>query len=228
VALAQVAGAFEGRDSGSEIRYRRKDGSVFWAAIFISPVRDQSGDVVQHFASFVELTKRKQQQAQSAMMINELNHRVKNALSTVQPIVWQALRTASDPEVIRESIETRLFALSRSHDLLTRENWKGAGLLDLVNEALEPFGVANGRSGSLRDHGQGYPSLAKSDLGARHCVPRTRDECGEIRCVHDMRDGHRDRPLLKKPFQSEELAKIFMRLFPWSSDNDPRQTVLLG
>jgi two-component sensor histidine kinase len=49
----------------------------------------------------------------------------------------------------RESIESRLFALSRSHDLLTRENWEGAGLLDLVNEAMEPFGVANGRTERL-------------------------------------------------------------------------------
>jgi PAS domain S-box-containing protein len=147
-ALAQVEAAFEGSstDHGSEIRYRRKDGSMFWAAIFISPVLDASGDVVQHFASFVDLTRQKQEQAQSTMMINELNHRVKNTLATVQSIVWQALRKAADPDVTRQYIESRLFALSRSHDLLTRENWEGAGLRDLINEALEPFGVANGRT----------------------------------------------------------------------------------
>jgi PAS domain S-box-containing protein len=146
-ALGRVEAAFEGNsDSSSEIRYRRKDGSKFWAALFISPVRDDSGDVVQHFASFVDLTKHKQEQAQSTMLIEELNHRVKNTLSTVQSIVWQALRKASDPETIRDSIESRLFALSRSHDLLTRESWEGAGLLDLVNGALEPFGVAHGRA----------------------------------------------------------------------------------
>jgi PAS domain S-box-containing protein len=139
--LAQIEAAFEGStEHSSEIRYRRKDGSMFWAAIFISPVLDENGDIVQHFASFVDLTRQKQEQAQSTMMINELNHRVKNTLATVQSIVWQALRTVSIPEAIRESIESRLFALSRSHDLLTRENWEGAGLLDLVNEALEPFG----------------------------------------------------------------------------------------
>ena len=119
---------------------------MFWAAVYISPVLDESGDVVQHFASFVDLTRQKREQAQSTMMVEELNHRVKNTLSTVQSIVWQALRTASDPETIRESIESRLFALSRSHDLLTREHWAGAGLLDLVKEALEPFTVANGRT----------------------------------------------------------------------------------
>src|SRR4029077_14028099 len=88
---------------------------------------------------------KKQEQAQSTIMIDELNHRVKNTLSTVQSIVWQALRKTSVPDTVRESIESRLFALSRSHDLLTREKWQSAGLLDLIKEALEPFGVANGR-----------------------------------------------------------------------------------
>jgi PAS domain S-box-containing protein len=145
--LTRIEAAFAGNSAGgSEICYRRKDGSEFWSAILVSPVRDESGDVIQHFASFVDLTDHKQEQARSRMLIDELNHRVKNTLATVQSIVWQALRNSSDPEVIRESIESRLFALSRSHDLLTRENWEGAGLLDLIKATLEPFGVANGRS----------------------------------------------------------------------------------
>jgi PAS domain S-box-containing protein len=146
-ALAQIEAEFHGNTvGGSEILYRRKDGSEFWAAVFISPVRDESGDVVQYFASFVDLTQHKDDEAQAKMLIDELNHRVKNTLSTVQSIVWQALRTTSDPKAIRESIESRLVALSRSHDLLTRENWKSAGLLDVINDALEPFGVPDGRA----------------------------------------------------------------------------------
>ena len=89
----------------SENRFRRKDGGEFWAATFISPVRDERGDVVQHFASFVDLTKHIEEQAHSRMLIDELNHRVKNTLATVQAIVWQASRTRSDPEEIREFIE---------------------------------------------------------------------------------------------------------------------------
>jgi PAS domain S-box-containing protein len=146
-ALAEIKAEFEGDPhADSEMLCRRKDGREFWAAIFVSPVRDEKGDVVQYFASFVDLTKHKQEQAESRMLINELNHRVKNTLSTVQSIVYQALRTATDPEVIRESIESRLLALSRSHDLLTRENWKSAGLVDIVGAALEPFGVSDGRA----------------------------------------------------------------------------------
>lgn len=150
-ALAHVDAAFAGTASSNlEMCYRRKDGSIFWSAILISPVLDESGKIVQHFASFVDLTHHKQEQALSRMLIDELNHRVKNTLATVQSIVWQALRNSSDPELIKESIESRLFALSRSHDLLTVENWDGAGLLDLVKAALEPFGVANGRSEHFR------------------------------------------------------------------------------
>lgn len=144
--LAQIKSEFDGNcDSGSEVLYRRKDGSEFWAALFISPVRDERGEVVQHFASFVDLSKQKQEQAHSKNLIDELNHRVKNTLATVQSIVWQALRVGSDPKAIRQAIESRLFALSRSHDLLTRENWSGAALVDVINDALAPFLEVPGR-----------------------------------------------------------------------------------
>ncbi len=146
-ALAQIEAEFQGgSDNGAEIHCRRKDGSKFWAALHVSPVRDKDDDVVQYFASFIDLTKHKEEQVQSRMLIDELNHRVKNTLAAVQSIVWQALRTATDPNAIREAIETRLFALSRSHDLLTRENWESAGLRDIIHDALEPFGVADGRA----------------------------------------------------------------------------------
>ena len=148
--LARITGEFEGRlEGGSEVLYRRKNGSKFWAAIFICPVHDENGGIVQHFASFVDLTKHKEEQAHSRMLIEELNHRVKNTLATVQSIVWQALRGNSDPNAIRESIESRLFALSRSHDLLTRENWKNAGLLDVLSDALKPFGDVGSRANRI-------------------------------------------------------------------------------
>ena len=146
-ALTRIKNEFEGTSGGgTEVLYRRKDGSPFWAGLFISPVRDVNGEIVQYFASFVDLTKLKDDEAKSKLLIDELNHRVKNTLSTVQSIVWQALRTTSDPKMIRKAIESRLISLSRSHDLLTRENWKSAELRDIVHDALEPFGVADGRA----------------------------------------------------------------------------------
>src|ERR1700688_1652995 len=164
-ALARIEAEFDGSSSGgTEVLYRRKDGSEFWAAVFISPVRDASGDIIQYFASFADLTKHKDDEVRSRMLIDELNHRVKNTLSTVQSIVWQTLRTPSDPKVIRESIESRLFALSRSHDLLTREKWESAGLLDIVHDALEPFGVSGGRADRIAVTGKNIRFPPKSAL----------------------------------------------------------------
>jgi PAS domain S-box-containing protein len=54
--LTAIKAEFDGKsDSGSDVLYRRKDGSEFWTAMFISPVRDERGDVVQYFASFADL-----------------------------------------------------------------------------------------------------------------------------------------------------------------------------
>ncbi|QWG24717.1 PAS domain-containing protein [Bradyrhizobium sediminis] len=167
-ALARIEAEFAGSSNrGAEVRFCRKDGSEFWSAVFISPVRNEGGDIVQYFASFVDLTRHMENEIQSRMLIDELNHRVKNTLSTVQSIVWQTLRTSSDPKAIRESIESRLFALSRSHDLLTRGKWESAGLHDIVHDAVEPFLVSGGRADRILIRGENirFPPKAALALG---------------------------------------------------------------
>lgn len=145
--MLTVEAAFRG-DCGSdpELHYKRKDGSEFWASMYVSPVCNESGDVIQQFVSFVDLTNHRLENARCKMLIDELNHRVKNTLSTVQSIVTQTLRRPAEPASIREAIECRIRALSRSHDLLTSTNWEGAGLHDLFETALKPFEAVEGRS----------------------------------------------------------------------------------
>ena len=174
--VRQVDAAFKGTsDSDPEILLRRKNGSECWATIFVNPVRDEGGVVVQHFVSLVDVTKHKQAHAQAKMLIDELNHRVKNTLSTMQSIVWQAFKNADRTEAIRDSIEARLFALSRSHDLLIRERWENAGLRDLVNDALEPFGVANGRAERFSSREATCVFRQKPSLrSALHCMSSRR------------------------------------------------------
>lgn len=59
-------------------------------------------------------------------------------------IINQTFRRSSDAKEIRDAIEARVFALSRSHDLLNSGDWKNTGLHDIVDAALEPFEVSNG------------------------------------------------------------------------------------
>jgi PAS domain S-box-containing protein len=164
-ALSLIREAFEGRpEVDVEINFRREDGSKFWASLLISPVTDDDGDIIQYFASFVDLTSYKDDQTHSRMLIDELNHRVKNTLATVQSIVSQAARTNADPKEMRKAVESRLFALSRSHDLLSREKWKSAGLLDVLSDALEPFGGLDERSERVEISGENIRFSPKAAL----------------------------------------------------------------
>ena len=163
--LREIKSCFEpGSDDSPDIRYRRKDGSEFWASLFVNAVKDEQGEVVQHFSSLVDTTRYKTAQQHAALLIDELNHRVKNTLATVQSIVAQAMRGVSDPAVIRESIETRIAALSRAHDLLGRAKWDGAGLHDLACKALAPFSVADDHTDRITIEGENIRLSPKAVL----------------------------------------------------------------
>lgn len=158
------AGFADDSEDTLEICVRRKDGSALWASLFVNPVRDEAGEVVQHFVSLVDDSRHHDAQDHAEMMIEELNHRVKNTLATVQSIVTQAVRNHSEPAIVRESIESRIGALSRSHDLLSKEKWGSAGLRDLAITALAPFGVVNGRSERFTIEGENIRLSSKAAL----------------------------------------------------------------
>ena len=90
------------------------------------------------------LTAEKRSADHQRLLIDELNHRVKNTLATVQSIATQTLRNAPTTEEAREALETRLLALSRAHDVLTQENWEGAYLSDIVAQAIAPYDPQGG------------------------------------------------------------------------------------
>lgn len=77
------------------------------------------------------------------LLINELNHRVKNSLATVQAIAYQTLRSPDVPEAPRRAFTDRLLALAKAHDILTEERWEGADIRDVVGGALDPYGGAD-------------------------------------------------------------------------------------
>jgi two-component sensor histidine kinase len=71
------------------------------------------------------------------MLIEELNHRVKNTLAILQAIAVQTFQSASKSE--REKFEGRLGALAEAHNLLSEEKWRGSGLEDVIGRVLQPF-----------------------------------------------------------------------------------------
>jgi len=57
----------------------------------------------------------------------------------VQSIARQSFVAGVEPEQSRQQFEGRLMALSRAHDILTREHWGGAPLAGIVREATAPW-----------------------------------------------------------------------------------------
>ena len=75
------------------------------------------------------------------LLIEELNHRVKNTLAILQAIAVQTFRSASKAE--REKFEGRLGALAEAHNLLSKEKWQGSELQDVVDRVLQPYLLNN-------------------------------------------------------------------------------------
>jgi len=87
------------------------------------------------------------------LLIQELNHRVKNTLAILQSIAVQTFRSASKSE--REKFEGRLGALAETHNLLSQEKWRGSELQDVVNRVMQPYVLSN--PGRLRMFGPKVP-----------------------------------------------------------------------
>jgi PAS domain S-box-containing protein len=108
-----------------------------WFNVYASRMDDQSNRKVA--IVFNDISERKNAEATRALLINELNHRVKNTLATVQSISARTLRNGKVDKPVREALEARLFSLARTHDTLTQENWEGADLVAIAAKALAPF-----------------------------------------------------------------------------------------
>jgi two-component sensor histidine kinase len=105
------------------------------------PILEEDGRVIAVFVQGSDVTDRVLATEQQRVLLDEVNHRVKNTLTTVQAMVQQTLKTTPQPRQFAESLQSRLGALSATHNLLTSRNWSGVGLRELVHLELEPFGV---------------------------------------------------------------------------------------
>jgi PAS domain S-box-containing protein len=121
-------------------------GTDRWVQSRGSLVRSRSGrplklagvvsDITDRRRAFeaLETSERRQQ-----LLINELNHRVKNTLATLQSIATLTARRATSVEEFSAQFSARLMALSDTHNLLTASGWERAPLAELLAKELRPY-----------------------------------------------------------------------------------------
>ncbi|MGN2243749.1 PAS domain-containing protein [Frateuria sp. GZRR33] len=125
---------------GSGEAFRFEHGMVNRGRVFdVYACRLDEGSHQRVAVLFHDITERKRHEQHQRLLLNELNHRVKNTLVTVQSMAMQSFRPGIDPELARIQFEGRLMALSRAHDILTRESWGRAPLAEIVREAIAPY-----------------------------------------------------------------------------------------
>ena len=129
----------EGRAEDSRWHVRA-DGERFWANGITFSLTPRL--LVKIFRDETRLKKAEEQRI---LLLNELNHRVKNTLATVHSVAEQTLRAAGVERSVRADLVDRLHALSRAHDVLVDNNWAGADLGRIVADAVAAYDTGGRR-----------------------------------------------------------------------------------
>lgn len=115
-----------GEDVDADILNYRKDGTSFWNALYLSPVRGGNGHIHFFFASQLDVSKRIDAQQRvidqkeqvehevrvrtadleasveaQTLLLHEVDHRVKNNLSIIGSLLRMQIRDSEDPNVRR-------------------------------------------------------------------------------------------------------------------------------
>ncbi len=116
----------------------------------ILPYRAPDSSVDGSLITFVDVTTIVKAEAHQRLLVDELNHRVKNMLTVVVSLATQTLRRAGTMEEFSGVFLGRVHALSTAYALLSEENWSEVLLSEVIAQELKPF-FANERTNVVLD-----------------------------------------------------------------------------
>jgi two-component sensor histidine kinase len=179
-------------------------------------------------------------QIQQQGLLDEINHRVKNTLGTVQSIARLSRGSAKDLPEYFVGFEGRLLALSQAYNLLTENNWVGAGLTAIVRQTLAPFAgpdrikitginlmlpakVALAMSAALQELSTNAAKYGAFSTSTGHLqISWTVDGAGLVRLDWIESGGPIVRPPTRKGFGTQMITGTFRGEPGWSVDLDYR------
>ncbi|HJU06786.1 MAG TPA: HWE histidine kinase domain-containing protein [Nitrospiraceae bacterium] len=114
----------------------RPDGTRIPFVPYPTPLHDENGNLIGAVNMLVDVSVHKRSERTQQLLIDELNHRVKNTLAVVQSVAQQTLRTTTSPSDFVQNFSGRIGALSRAHSLLADSKWKSGELGELLNREI--------------------------------------------------------------------------------------------
>ena len=183
-----------GQDVACELLNYRKDGSTFWNALYLSPVRDSSGAITHFFGSQLDVSEKKRIEfqwnerqhdleqlvadrtrelsealEQKTALLHEVDHRVKNNLKLISSLLLLQNRRVADPAVkgaLRGMLE-RVNAIATVHRrLFQSEDVERFDVSAFVRDL-----VADTIGGSGRNDIQFKLDLERVDVSASKAAP---------------------------------------------------------
>ena len=127
-------------DSDVHALYRvgRKDGEMRWLEAFgsIAPGNDGKPTLA---GVCMDVTERKQAEAEHDLLVAELSHRVKNTLATVISVAHQSFAKGPSADEARATFQARIRALAQTHGRLAEASWAGVPFETILLDELAPY-----------------------------------------------------------------------------------------
>lgn len=117
-----------------------KAGEFFPVAFTASPIQGEAIDVVGTVIEVRDITEEKRNRARQQLLLNELDHRVKNSLAIVQSLAWQSFKDIDSDAFLR--FNGRMRSLASAQSLLTDGFWQKASLREIIEASISPFDVS--------------------------------------------------------------------------------------
>jgi PAS domain S-box-containing protein len=129
---------------GDEAVAERPDGTRVPFAAYPTPLHDQSGSLIGAVNTMIDLTDRKRAEAEQAMLMREVHHRVRNTLAIAQAIVGSTAKSSETIEGFKDALIGRISALARTHLLLSDSTKTSVPFGIMVHNELDPFDDSSG------------------------------------------------------------------------------------
>lgn len=121
-----------------EYRMVAADGRPVWFQDIVHVIRDDAGPLKLR-GFLIDITARKRAEEARQLLLRELDHRVKNTLSTVQSVAEMTLRTSTSLAAFGAMFRGRIAALARMHAAIWRNKGTPLQMRELAELSLAPF-----------------------------------------------------------------------------------------